>query len=162
MNFFLINADKKFLLHAWVAAFLAIFAALIAEYVFGLKPCAWCWYQRYPYIVLLVFLPFLWRVYPRFAVYFSLLIYAVEIALAFTHFGIEKHWWSFEEGCGVARVIADSLEAELAALLATPAVPCDKPAFVFLGLSMAAWNIIYSGFLLLYIIYSFALKKHDQ
>ena len=45
----------------------------------------------------------------------------------------------------ITRFFAPTTLAELARLRAIPVIPCDKPVFVFLGLSMAAWNALYSA-----------------
>ncbi len=69
------------------------------------------------------------------------LIFASGVALAAYHTGVERHWWPGPAACtgGGGRVTA----ADLANFLkgsSHPVPQCDRPAFVFLGLSMASWN----------------------
>jgi disulfide bond formation protein DsbB len=65
--------------------------------------------------------------------------------IAAYHAGAEWKWWPGPASCsgGAAHVSA----AEISALLrgAKMTIPaCDKPAWVFLGLSMAGWNALIS------------------
>jgi len=65
--------------------------------------------------------------------------------IAVYHAGAEWKWWPGPASCsgGAAHVSA----AEISALLrgAKMTIPaCDKPAWIFLGLSMAGWNALIS------------------
>ena len=73
------------------------------------------------------------------------LLFLLGAAVAGYHAGVEWKFWPGPAACtgGAPRVSA----ADLAALLngAKAKIPqCDKPAWVFLGLSMAGWNTLVS------------------
>jgi disulfide bond formation protein DsbB len=71
------------------------------------------------------------------------LVFALEAAAAIYHAGVEWKFWPGPLSCsgGSTRVSAAALERLLSG--AKMNVPqCDKPAWVFLGLSMAGWNAI--------------------
>jgi disulfide bond formation protein DsbB len=64
--------------------------------------------------------------------------------LAVYHAGVEWKLWAGPASCtgGSRTVSAADLSKLLAGGGSTP--QCDKPAWVFLGLSMAGWNAIYA------------------
>ncbi len=79
-------------------------------------------------------------------------VFLFEAAMAGYHAGVEWKWWPGPAACsGGATVSA----ADLAALLhGGPRAPpaCDKPAWVFLGLSMAGWNFLAAAGLAAYSV----------
>ena len=124
-------------------------AVVIAQFGLGLHPCHFCLLERYPYgvAILLGGLTLLvkrggltWRVLVVLGIY-ALLSTAI---LGIIHTGIEQHWLAYTGGC-VAQAPADgSLEALKAAIEQAPVVSCDQPAAMFLGLSMATWNVLWA------------------
>ena len=73
------------------------------------------------------------------------LIFLFSAGLAAYHAGVEWHWWPGPETC--TPVAGGVSKANLMALLHgghTDIVDCSKPAWVFLGLSMAGWNVLCS------------------
>jgi disulfide bond formation protein DsbB len=71
------------------------------------------------------------------------LAFLAETALAIYHAGVEWKVWPGPASCsgGVSRVDPAELERLLSG--AKMGIPqCDKPAWVFLGLSMAGWNAL--------------------
>ena len=65
-------------------------------------------------------------------------------AFAIYHAGVEWKWWAGPASCtgGSRSVTAADLTKLLTGGGSTP--QCDKPAWVFLGLSMAGWNALYA------------------
>ncbi len=73
------------------------------------------------------------------------LVFLVGCGIAVYHAGAEWKWWPGPAACsgGSTRVNPADLTALLkGAKMTLPA--CDKPAWVFLGLSMAGWNALVS------------------
>lgn len=74
------------------------------------------------------------------------LVFLVGAGVAIYHAGAEWKFWPGPTTCssaGSAAVSADAMSALLnGAKIHGPA--CDKPAWVFLGLSMAGWNALIS------------------
>lgn len=136
-----------------VASVLALAAALIAQYGFGLHPCELCLYQRIPYSVILLtgVVGLVWRK-GNMLLPIALLALLAEIALAIYHVGVEQHWW-LSGGCSSGST-PDSLDALKADIMGAAIVRCDEAAFQFLTISMAGWNIIYASLLLIYAIIS--------
>jgi disulfide bond formation protein DsbB len=119
----------------------------------GLAPCHLCLKQREVYWVagtvglvgvILQRTP-LW---PRLRAPVALLLGAIFLygaGLAAYHAGAEWKWWPGPKTCsGGDAAAASNLEAMLKGTAAIKAPACDKAAWVFLGLSMAGWNVLIS------------------
>jgi disulfide bond formation protein DsbB len=143
--------------------------ALLSQYGFGLHPCHFCLLQRYPYLVVIAAGALsllvtrgglIWRMLVALAIY-ALLVTAMLGAI---HTGIENQWLAYTGGC-VAQAPADgSLEALRAAIMNAPLVACDQPAVMFLGLSMATWNVLWALFVILLIglQYRFDRRRYEH
>jgi disulfide bond formation protein DsbB len=143
--------------HWPLAALLASAAALAVAHAFEtfghLAPCTLCLKQREVYWVALAVAAVgvaagysRWR---RPAVRIACLALGVVFlwgaGVAAYHAGVEWKWWPGPAACsgGSTQVTGADLSALLhGAKLKIPS--CDKAAWVFLGLSMAGWNTLYS------------------
>jgi disulfide bond formation protein DsbB len=138
----------------WVALVVSVAMLAIAHAfeTFGhLAPCELCLKQREVYW-LAAGLAGVGLVWKRFAGRFdptrgiSLILVAVFLAetwIAVYHAGAEWKFWPGPAACsgGVAHIDPDAMRRLLSgAKMGIPA--CDKPAWVFLGLSMAGWNAL--------------------
>lgn len=141
------------------ATLLAIASAHISE-LFGYLPCKLCYYQRYVYYAIFgtTVLAFFFR---RKLVFFLTLFFLLvaEFIVAFFHIGVEQKWWKYQSEC-VVDVIPDSAISDLSQIMSQEIVRCDAPQMVAWGLSMAGWNAVYAGFLIIIFTYlSYANKK---
>jgi len=132
-----------------LAAAAILGAAYIAEYGFGLEPCRLCLWQRYPYMaaVGLGLTGALLAARPRVRrglLALAALAFVVAAGLAGFHVGVEQGWWPGLPGCSAPAIRQGMSVAELRAVLEahTQVVPCDEPAWTFLGLSLAAYNLL--------------------
>lgn len=139
--------ERCWLFGFWLASAGALAGALISQYGFAMKPCHLCLYQRVPYslaLLLLTPLFFYRQVANLRLVYVALaLLFLANAGVAGYHTGVEQKWWAGPGECS-AGMVADTLEALKAEIMGATFVRCDEPAFLFLGLSMAAWNFLYS------------------
>ena len=143
------NERPAFITFTALAA-LALAAALVSQYVYGLQPCVLCIYQRVPYgivIALGILGIVLGGKNPKYGpplLGLTAGAFALNAVIAFYHSGVERHWWkSFLEGCAVPDMEGDITDV-LARIAATPAARCDEipwtdPVF---GLSMANYNVM--------------------
>ncbi len=140
--------SKHFLIFLLTASVFALTAAYISQYVFEMEPCQLCFWQRKPFFAVII-LASLFLVIPRLekyqnlAVKIAVLLLLINSAIAFYHTGVEQKWFEGLDSCSSAAAQPTSLEELKLALEKTKVVRCDKPQFVFLHLSMAAWNVIY-------------------
>ena len=121
-------------------------AALVAQYAFGLAPCALCITQRWPHLAAVaiggVALVLPWVVWPVLGMGAAL----ATAGVGAYHAGVEAGWWpgpaSCSSGPGIAGVpISDLLNPSV--VVAAP-VACTEVAWSFAGISMAGWNAILS------------------
>ena len=111
-------------------------------------PCQLCIWQRWGYAgaivlaIIALLLPAtparLWRgCWLRSAL-------LATAALALFHTGVEYHWWQGLASCSGNLDTSQSLSALEQQLLATPVIPCDRPAWTMFGISMAGYDFLYA------------------
>lgn len=139
------------------AGLLACLAAIvlatvyISQYGFGLEPCELCLAQRWPWWIALGLglLGALFRSQPVVAKrlpFILALVFLAGAGIAGFHVGVEQGWWEGPTACSQlgsdATMNLDQLRDMVMSRVRT--VPCDQPAAIILGLSMAAWNVLIS------------------
>lgn len=135
----------------------ALSAVFIGQYIFGFKPCVLCIYQRVPYAVMLAtsFLALLINLNDRWVRYllvFLLIMSLSSLVLSVYHAGVEWHLWNPVTKCTNDWTAANSADDFFRSLSRPQAKACDEPEFVFLGLSIAGWNVLYSTMLIVFIL----------
>lgn len=122
--------------------------ALASQYWGGLSPCELCLLQRWPWkIAIAVSLLGLIVGYRPALPWLALvlaLVYAIGVAFAFYHVGVEQHWFAGPSACTSNPTAAMSVEALERQLEATQAVMCDKVQWSLWGVSLAGWNLLAS------------------
>lgn len=133
-----------------LGAGLALAVAWAGEFWGGLVPCALCLLERWPYRIaiglglLAMVLPA--RIGRWMLAGFGLAMLAAA-GLAVVHVGVEQSWWpSPLPECAAPRLGGGTLAERLARMPATPAKPCDDPAWLIpaVPVSMAAMNLVYA------------------
>lgn len=128
------------------AAALILATVYVAQYGFDLWPCTLCFGQRVPYAVVIVLgslalMPAVDVRSRRIVLFHLAALFLLDAGLAFYHAGVEVKWWPGPTACtgGSSAVsVTDMMSA-----LGKPGHPnCDEPAFLFMGLSLAAYNVI--------------------
>lgn len=133
--------------------------ALYSQYFLGLEPCPLCLYQRVPFVVVGVIGVLIWRgIAIRKLLAMGGAVFLVGAAIAAYHVGVEQHWWASAVCSGGASVQMTTQDL-LAGLNQAAEKPCDQVDWTFLGLSMASWNVLYSGALAVIL---FALLGRTQ
>lgn len=129
--------------------------AYTSEHVFGMLPCILCVYQRIPYFMIIIFagLSLAFKGIGRLImVALCSLTLLVGAGIAGYHVGVENGKFQLEHGCESSDPTPSTMEELRNQLIGKPAAPCDKPQFVFLGISMAGWNFFLSSFAGLYTL----------
>jgi len=132
---------------AFTIGFLAIIGALLFEHLAGLTPCELCLEQRQPYywgLPILFVIVFLWRSVPPLGRnvmvigVISMLLWGAF--LGSYHAGIEWGFWPGPTACsgGGAPISIESIQKM------ETVTQCDFPQFVFMGLSLAGYNVLVS------------------
>ena len=97
-----------------------------------------------------------------FLMIFCAVVFFANSALAFYHVGVEQHWWHSVTGCGGGLPTEMSIQSMKADLLKPRVKPCDEVDFQFLGISIATYNVVYSGALGLATLVGLRLMKRSE
>jgi disulfide bond formation protein DsbB len=134
---------------ALLLALAPLAVALAAQYLGGLAPCPLCHWQRYPYVVAAILAGIGIFASPgaaRTMVALAALAILVSAGIATFHVGVEQKWWQGTAGCmGGIDFSGMSVEEMQQALENAAPARCDEPAWIFLGISMAGYNLIYAA-----------------
>lgn len=151
MSIIMVLTSPLFLLLISIVPLISVY---IAQFGFALEPCILCIYQRIPYFIIigLNIIPFVFkqRWLRKTIIILTMLALLIEASIALYHVGVEKGVFTMD--CQ-STIDANNLEDLRQMLLKKPTVPCDKPQFVFLNISMAGWNFLYSGFLAMLLLF---------
>jgi disulfide bond formation protein DsbB len=126
----------------------ALAIAFASQYIGGLLPCQLCIWQRWGYAgsillaIVALLLPARLRGHGAVLASLGLLVTA---AIALFHAGVEYHWWQGLPSCSGNLDTSQSLAGLEQQLLATPVIPCDRPAWTMFGISMAGYDFIYAA-----------------
>ncbi|WP_448582939.1 disulfide bond formation protein B [Thermaurantiacus sp.] len=115
-----------------------VLGALAFQVFGGLTPCRMCHWQRWAHLGV-IGLAALALLGPRLLPA-ALAAMTASAGLAAFHVGVEQRWWD-GPGCAAPLTPGDDL---LGSLITAPIARCDQIPWSFLGLSMAAWNLVFS------------------
>lgn len=128
-----------------IAAVAALIFALFSQYIGGHYPCEMCMWQRYIFAAVIFIAPFGFMSNKRnFLLGLSSSIFLVGAVVAAFHFGVEQGWWEGLTTCAGSG-LTGSIEEMREAIMHAPVVRCDEPTWFLFGISMAGWNVLYSG-----------------
>ena len=150
----------------WVAIVLlissiAIFSALMAEYVFDILPCKMCIYQRYPYyfIILISLIYIVSKKLPLTWYYWiGSLSFAIGLFFSAWHVGIEQKILPGLSGCTNTINTSQSLAKLKDQILNQNIIACDEIIWSFMGFSAATLNSLL--LILLLLINTIFLVQH--
>jgi len=143
-------SHKNLLILLGLSSFFALLGAYIAQFGFNLQPCILCLYQRKPFfaiiaVTLLAIFIFKNAKYQKLALFTCLAILLGNIIIAGYHVGVEQKIFKGPSSCSASQDLNEitNIEDLEKALSKASTVKCSEPAFVFLRISMAGWNLIY-------------------
>ena len=128
----------------------------------GFAPCKMCLWQRWPHVIAIV-IGVIALVRPvRALPVLGALAALTTSGLGLFHTGVERGWWQGPTSCTSSGVSLDSLSGgDLLSMDGPALVLCDQVSWMFLGLSMASWNALFS-FVLVLIWIAAALSGPDR
>lgn len=131
-----------------VVSLSALAMALVAQYAFDVEPCILCTYQRIPFVITGVLAIFALRLDSSSSLIALIvilcgLIYLSGAGIAIYHVGVEQHWWV--SGCTGTLSDTISLDQLRASLMQRAEKSCDDLNWTLFGISMATYNVFFSG-----------------
>ena len=152
-----------------VAASVTLGTALVFQHGFDYAPCELCYYQRYPYMLVigLSAIAFITRNrndigLKRAARGFLIMIIGLlflDAVIAFFHAGVEFKWWEGLSSCTASFDAGASSEELLNSIMNANAVRCDEPQWTLLGISMAGYNFLIALGLAIFGVYTYQRTK---
>lgn len=140
---------------AFVLGLATILGALGSQFFGGLQPCELCLEQRLPYywgLPLLALVLLLWNRLPLPVWYVAMAIVTALFTwgawLGGFHAGVE---WGFWPGPTACTGVGESFSMEALDNL-QPVIGCDVVQFRFLGISLAGYNALISGAIVLLLV----------
>lgn len=126
----------------------------------GYAPCELCILQRWPHVAAIAVAVLVWltgRV--RALAVLGMAAAGIAMGLALYHTGVEMTLWAGPSHCSgtVGNLATMSAQDLMTRLQSAPVVRCDEVAWRFLGLSMAAWNAVFSAGLA--VVWGMAAKR---
>ncbi|UTO55960.1 disulfide bond formation protein B [Neoehrlichia mikurensis] len=139
---------------------IALAVAYIAQFLFNFIPCELCIYERIPYFIIIILCIMSFFVKHKMIFISICLCYVLNICISTYHVGLEHGWFSDVLGCSSnINLNGLSFNDVKTSLLRTNVAYCNVPSFIFLGISMAGWNLFYSIMCLLFGICLFYKHK---
>mgnify|MGYP001179092852 FL=1 len=131
----------------WIA-FIGSLSLLLGAYAFeflgNLKPCKMCLWQRWPHIGAILIGGLIFYTKSRLLMRMVGIMLFVGALIAFYHVGVELNWWEGPSTCTSGSINNLSSTELMNKILQAPIIRCDEVQWSFAGLSMAAWNGIFS------------------
>ncbi|MDI9314378.1 MAG: disulfide bond formation protein B [Hydrotalea sp.] len=140
----------------------------VLQYGFGFLPCPLCYYQRYPWWLMLflgLFSCLLNIVYRQrdshrfFILTLGVFVMLFSMMLAAYHAGVEWQFWPGPKSCSSVNMLDPMAKSVDDFFNAANVVSCNKPAVVFLGLSLSGWNFVASTLVAIYLLTLLFAKK---
>lgn len=126
----------------------------------GYAPCELCILQRWPHVAAAAIGILVWLTgQVRFLAILGMIAAGVAMGLALYHTGVEWKLWAGPTHCSgtIGNLATMSPQDLMTRLQSAPVVRCDEVAWRFLGLSMAAWNALFSAGLA--VVWGMAAKR---
>lgn len=122
--------------------------ALGSQYLGGLHPCHYCYWQRWPHAAAIVLAALAFTgpaesSRSRTLTLLAALAIAVSGAIGVYHAGVEAKIFEGFSTC-TSTATGATPDDLLKAIIHAPIIRCDEVQFRFLGISMAGWNAILS------------------
>ncbi|MGY8986456.1 MAG: disulfide bond formation protein B [Sphingomonadales bacterium] len=151
----------------FLSSFLTLGTAYVFQYGFDYFPCQMCYWQRYPYMAVIILgmigllnergIYTLSKSFPKLILQISTLLLLIDGGIAGFHVGVEYNWWEGLTACTSPVDMSGSIEEVLEQIKNAPLVRCDTAAWTMFGVSMAGYNFFVAMMLASFGLFS--LKK---
>ena len=140
------HSNNIFLIFILFIISLTIISALVIQYWLDHEPCKLCIYQRIPYFLsmLLIIKILFFKKYEKITLLILSLVFFSSATLAFYHFGIEQGFFDESLVCKAENLSRTLSKEQVLEQLKQNSISCKNVSFRIFGLSLAAFNAIFS------------------
>lgn len=127
---------------------LALVAALVAEFGFGIAPCILCLAQRVPHALVIILASFVLatKKLQRPVLFVLVIVYLAGAGVGAYQVGVEQKWWGVvgeEQACTMSESTAVSdIETMYENMSGTAMGDCAHPEISFHGITFAGLNML--------------------
>lgn len=133
------------------------------QYLVGLAPCKMCIWQRYPHgAAILIGALALTLPRAKLLPLLGALAAFATAGIGVFHAGVEQSWWEGPSSCSAGDIGGLSPQELMDQIMSAPLVRCDEIPWQMFGLSMAGWNAVLSGVLVLLWIAAWSLGRQSS
>lgn len=150
----------------FVFSLLILTTVYLMEYVWNMKPCELCRYERLPYF-LMMFTAYIGYFMSKFRKIISIAVVVFAffgVTISFFHVGVENAWFNYDSSC-IANSVKSTTSIDIlkSQILSKDLVPCDASQYSFIWVSIAGWNFIVISVIFVFsAIFSFSLMRTAQ
>lgn len=146
--------SRTLLLIIFLFSGMALIVAFGSEHVLNLRPCQFCWYQRYIYmgIAAVAAMGLCVRRAGTLFIKASLGGLLLQVFAALYHVGIERGFLQELESCRRPMGLDGDLSQLREQMMATLPASCAEVDWSFFGLSMSTFNAIFAGMMVILIV----------
>ena len=156
---------KAYLILTAAIAFGLLAVSFIMQHGFGYQPCAFCIFERWPYVALillgLISLSAKSQTVLKVVAIFMLVTITTNIGLSGYHIAIERKWVSLPSVCqsqsSLKKLSFEDLKKQIRQ---TNHVPCDRIPVKILGLSPVEYNLLINLWLFFYVGSLFFIRQN--
>ena len=148
---------------------IALASALIAEYYFGLQPCAMCLKQREPYYIIIAGFILVMILKWQDKIWFYVGVQIVSIYGLFYslwHVGIENKILAGPSSCSGGLNISTNTSSLKEQIISKAVINCEEVAWSIFGLSAATMNslLLFLIFIInaIYVVNIYGIKKEKN
>ncbi|WP_435086062.1 disulfide bond formation protein B [Candidatus Pelagibacter bacterium nBUS_33] len=143
----MVEKNKNLLIKIiFLVSIIALVSAFFIEYILSHQPCNLCILERFPYLLAIIIILFIYRFnqFEKFFIFLLTIIFLAATVLSLYHLGIEQGFIQESLVCDLKRGSNLLSKEEILKQLQEKSVSCKDVTFKIFGLSLTSYNILIS------------------
>ena len=143
----MVKKNKNLLIKIiFLVSIIALVSAFFIEYILSHQPCNLCILERFPYLLAIIVILFIYKFsqFEKFFIFLLTIIFLAATALSLYHLGIEQGFIQESLVCDLKSGSNLLSKEEILKQLQEKNVSCKDVTFKMFGLSLTSYNILIS------------------
>ena len=143
----MVEKNKNLLIKIiFLVSIIALVSAFFIEYILSHQPCNLCILERFPYLLAIIVILFIYKFnqFEKFFIFLLTIIFLAATALSLYHLGIEQGFIQESLVCDLKSGSNLLSKDEILKQLQEKSVSCKDVTFKIFGLSLTSYNILIS------------------